>query len=669
MWIGEVGQAALYALLIILVLSMAVQGWASVKPSPRRLHAGRMLMFAQFGLAALASGALIDLLMTENLWYTYVAEYTGPHLPLIYRIAAFWGGNAGSLLLWVFVLTSYGGVLASLRHGDDARVMPLALCIYSGITLFYTILVVFVASPFTRLAHPAQTGNDLNPLLQNPGMTVHPVNVYLGCIGFTVPYAYAMACLWLRRTDDLWLRISRRWSLIAWLFLGIGIVYGAHWSYEELGWGGYWAWDPVENASLLPWLTATAFLHTAHAQERRGLFPFWNVSLVSLTFLLTLFSTFLTRSGMVWSIHAFAEGPLGINYLIFIGVVLVFSAVTIGVHRRHLSTVHRVEAVVSRETGFLLNNVVLLAATFAVLWGTVLPLVSGIVTGHQMAVKTSFYNAVALPLGLAVLLLMAIGLRVPWRRASVGDVVRNTFGSAIVALAVTVAAVVVLHAFYGPVSITASVALFAAVWAIISALAGFGESVRVRMEATGEGAIRSGFAVCLTNRRRWGGYCVHVAFAMMAVGVIGSGFYHTDKQQALAPGESTTIGNYQLTFASLGIQAGEGTRQMYANLVVSRDGQMLGVMRPAATFYDNGEAPLTNIAIYSRPLADLYVAMIGTADGTKGVFDVHINPLVSWIWWGGYLMIAGTLFSLWPSRTNGRARVARPWRGPGVNVP
>ncbi|WP_067933750.1 heme lyase CcmF/NrfE family subunit [Alicyclobacillus kakegawensis] len=665
MWIGELGQAALRVLLAVLVLSMAWHGWTVARPTPNRLRVGRALMLIQFALAALASAALVELLVSENLAYTYVAEYTGPHLPLVYRMAAFWGGNAGSLLFWVLILTLYGSVLAAIRHDGEQRVAALALCIFSGITLFYGVLIVLVANPFARLPHPAAVGNDLNPLLQNPGMTVHPVNVYLGCIGFTVPYAYAMACAWLKQTGDAWLRVTRRWSMVAWLFLGIGIVYGAHWSYEELGWGGYWAWDPVENASLLPWLTATAFLHTAMAQERRGLFSLWNMVLIALTFILTLFGTFLTRSGTVWSIHAFADGPLGADYLTFIGVVVAFSVATILLRGRSMRSRRRLQAVVSRESGLLLNNLMLLAVMFAVLWGTVYPLVSQLLVGRQMVVSASFYNSVALPVAVVVLALMAVGPRIAWRMSSVVEVVRSSLGSGLVALAAAGVSTLWMYIAYGRLPWLTAAAMLAAAWVMASVLSEWLAVLRRRMAETGDGLGRSLCAVIANHRRRWGGYCVHLAFSVMAVGVVGSGAYHIEKQQVLAPGQTAAIGAYQLTFADMAVKPGEGTRQMYADLVVSREGRTLGVLRPAVTFYEDGQQPLTNVAIYNRPLADLYVVMIGTSGGTRAVFDFHLNPLVSWIWWGGYLMIFGTLFSLWPSSVSARLGAAARWSSPG----
>ncbi|MCL6548760.1 MAG: cytochrome c biogenesis protein CcsA, partial [Alicyclobacillus sp.] len=421
---GEIGEVALRLLLVAAAGTAVIHGGAA-RGTERWRRWSRRVTWVPFALAALASAALIELLVTENWAYAYVAEYTGKGLALVYRIAAFWGGNAGSLLFWALILTLYAWVAAQVRHPDSERMQPVVSFLLSVITLFFAVVLNFAADPFVRLPHPASAGNGLNPLLQNPGMTVHPVNVYLGYIGFSVPFAYAMAGLWLRKTDATWLIVTRRWTLVSWLFLSIGIVYGARWSYEELGWGGYWAWDPVENASLLPWLTSTAFLHSAVVQERRGMLKAWNVVLITLTFLLTLLGTFLTRSGVLWSIHAFANGPLGVYFASFLAVAAVLSACLIAVRWRDLRPDRRFEAVVSKETGFMLNNVLFLGSTFAVLWGTVFPLLSEWFTGQPMVVGPPFYNKVNLPLAIAILLLMAIGPLVAWRRSSVAGVLRT----------------------------------------------------------------------------------------------------------------------------------------------------------------------------------------------------------------------------------------------------
>lgn len=658
MLIGNLGQAALRLLLVAIVFAVIVHIVAIRSKSPRWRRVSRIAMVVQFALAAAASAALVVLLVTVNLNYGYVVDYTGAGLSLIYRIAAFWGGNAGSLLLWALVLTLYGAVVAFTRHEDSERMLPIVSLLMSLITAFYVLVLNTAANPFERLPHAAAAGNSLNPLLQNPGMTVHPVNVYLGYIGFSVPFAYAMTGLILNKTDATWLRVTRRWTLISWLFLGVGIVYGAHWSYEELGWGGYWAWDPIENAALLPWLTGTAFLHSAIVQERRGMLKGWNIFLVSMTFLLTLLGSFLTRSGVLWSIHAFANGPLGTYFLVFLTVCLAFAVVVIALRWRTLKADRRFEAVASKESGFMLNNVLFLGSAFAILWGTLFPIISEGLTGNRMMVSGPFYNAVNLPLAVCILLLMGIGPVIAWRRASMRSITRTLVWPFAIAVVTGLAAAAVLKYRYGHSSILGTLSFIAAVFVMLTVILEFVRSVRARIQLTGEAAWLSLGRLIAKNRRRYGGYVVHFAIALMAVGIAGSGAYHQDLQVQLQPGQSQTIAQYNLTYEGMGVSAEPGARLMYGNLVVRRGGRTIGVLRPSATFYTNGQSPSTNVALYSKPFADLYVVLLGTGQNGAAIFDLHINPLVEWIWWGGYLFIIGTLISLWPESMRLRNRRA-----------
>jgi cytochrome c-type biogenesis protein CcmF len=646
---GQIGQVAIRILFIVILGSLAVHLTAIVKRTSFWRMLSRYAMAVQLLFGLISSVALVYLLITENLWYPYVAEYTGQGLSLIYRIAAFWGGNAGSLLLWTLILGLYGTVSAFSKHEDSSRMLPIVSTILTVVSLFYTSIVNFAADPFTRSAHPAAAGNGLNPLLQNPGMTVHPVNVYLGYVGFTVPFAYAMAGLLLKKTDATWLRVTRRWTLISWLFLSIGIVYGAHWSYEELGWGGYWAWDPVENASLLPWLTATAFLHSAIVQEKKGMLKGWNVVLVTLTFLLTILGTFLTRSGVLWSIHAFANGPMGTYFLTLLIVLAVASCTLIVWRWPTLKAERRFEAVVSKESGFMLNNILFLACTFAVLWGTIFPLVSEGLTGNRLMVSAPFYNAVNLPLAVCIMLLMGVGPVVAWRRSTMKSIVFVVFVPLLVSVGLGLAVAGWLHVMFHHASLLSTLALIGAIFVIITVVLEFVRSVQARVLLTKEPWWLSLGRLLSKNRRRYGGYIVHFAIAVMAIGIAGSGAYHVDLQQQLAPGQKATIGSYQVEFLGMGVQNQPGAKEMYADLAVAQGGHAIGVLQPAATFYTNGQEPSTDIALYSRPLEDLYVVMLGTASQNQAVFDLHINPLIQLIWYGGYLFILGTLVSLWPT--------------------
>ncbi|QSO54690.1 heme lyase CcmF/NrfE family subunit [Alicyclobacillus curvatus] len=653
MLVGNIGEIVLHVLFVVVIISLAIHLAAIFTGRTDLRKWSRYSMTAQFLLVATASTCLIWLLVRGNLSYAYVVQYTSAGLSLIYKIAAFWGGDAGSLLFWSLVLTMYGMVVAFSRHPDSHRMLPIVSLIVTGVTFFYTTLLNVGVDPFLRLPKPAAIGDGLNPLLQNPGMTVHPVNVYLGYVGFTIPYAYAMAGLILNKTDATWLRVTRRWTLISWLFLGVGIIYGAHWSYEELGWGGYWAWDPVENAALLPWVTATAFLHSSIVQERKGMLKAWNVVLVTLTYFLSLLGTYLVRSGVLWSIHAFANGLLGTYYLVFMAIIFVFSVVLMILRWPSLRPERRFEAVVSKETGFMLNNILFLGVTFAVLWGTVFPLVSEAATGHKMMVSAPFYNAVALPLAVCIIFLMGIGPMIAWRRASVQSVVRAIVVPMLVAVALGLAVTAALRAMYTPgTSLLSTLGIISAFYALITVGVEYVRSVCTRMEFTGDAWFPSLLRLLNNKRSRFGGYLVHVAIAVIALGIVGSGAYQIHTQQTLNIGGTAKLGPYEVRFVGLGVGQGQAgtTRRMYANLLVSRNGQTLGVLRPAATFYANGQSPTTDVALYSRPMRDLYVVMLGTEGQNKAIFDIHVNPMVQFIWFGGYLFIFGTLISLWPAK-------------------
>lgn len=649
MFMGTLGLIATRALVVAVVVSLIVHITAMITGQARVRRLSRISMMIQFGIALVAAICLIYLLVTENFWYAYVAEYTSQGLPLLYRIAAFWGGNAGSLLLWVVVLTLYGLFVSVSKHDDSERMLPIAGLIMTATALFYTIVLNTEANPFVRLAHPA-TPSGLNPLLQNPGMTVHPVNIYLGYIGFTVPFAYAMATLILNKTDATWLKVTRRWTLVSWLFLSIGIVYGAHWSYEELGWGGYWAWDPVENASLLPWLTSTAFLHSAVVQEKRGMLKGWNILLVTLTFLLTLLGTFLTRSGVLWSIHAFANAPLGHQFFVFLCITFVVALVIIAWRWKSLKPDRQFEAVVSKESGFMLNNVLFLGSMFAVLWGTVFPIISQGLLGHQMMVSGPFYNSVNLPLGVAIMVLMGSGPVIAWRRSSVKNILQTLIYPFIISVVIGLIAAEILKYTYQRTSTLATAALIAATFVLLTVVLEFVRGVHARIQLTQEPWTISLYRLVAKNRRRYGGYVVHVAIALMAVGIAGSGSYHVDVQQQMSVGQVAQVADYQVEFTGMGTEKTAQGSNLYGNLVVRRGGKTLGILQPSASFYNNGQEPSTNVALYSKPLGDLYVVMLGTAGQGQAVFDMHVNPLVSFIWFGGYLFIIGTLVSLWPDR-------------------
>lgn len=655
--IGTLGQGALILLLLVVPYTFITSVLAARRPANRRLDIiSKIGSIAQFILTLLASIALLALLVTLNFHYAYVADYTSRGLALVYRIAAFWGGNAGSLLFWLLITSLYALVVRFTRHEGSEAVLPVVSAIMAFVMLFFVLVLNFFASPFTTLSTPLQNGSGLNALLQNPGMTVHPVNLYLGYIGFLVPFAYAMTALILKTSDAAWLRATRKWTLISWLFLSCGIIYGAHWSYEELGWGGYWSWDPIENAALMPWLAATAFLHSAIIEERKGMFRRWNIILISLTYLLTLFGTALTRGGLLWSIHAFSNGEMGAVFLTFVAVMTVLVLVLFMWRYQFLKSNAKFVSAFSKESGFLFNNVLFIGALFAVFWGTVFPLVSEAVTGNSMLVSGPFYNAVVLPIGIMIILLMAVGPLLAWQRANLQKTLKLLRFPILTAIAVGI--FVALVAYQGLMSLFA---LAAAAFVLTAILQEFVLAVVARRELTGEGFGSTLWRLIAKNRRRYGGYIVHLAVVLMVIGFVGSGGYARQMTVSMKEGQTTSLGGYLFQYHGLNTHNQPGQILLVGSLLVKNatSGHLLGVLQPSVAFYDNGDSPSTNIGLYSTPVMDLYAVLDG-ADYKSGqaLFEIHLNPLVSFIWYGGYLYILGTLVSLWPERRRRRQTVS-----------
>jgi cytochrome c-type biogenesis protein CcmF len=662
--VGTIGSFCVRALVGVCAGALFCHIAYAVRRSRRAEISSRAAMLAMFAVTAGAAACLWSLLIQEDWSYAYVAEYTAQGLPVIYRIAALWAGNAGSLLFWSFLLALYGTVIAwtASRNTPDS-LQPVVRAVLTLVTGFYTVVLNVAADPFQRLPHPAIAGNGLNPLLQNPGMTIHPVNLYLGNVGLTVPFAYAVAALLQGRVDREWIMRARRWTLASWLFLSIGILYGMRWSYEELGWGGYWAWDPVENASLLPWLGATAFLHSALVQERRGSFKRWNVVLVSVTFLLTLLATYLTRSGALWSIHAFASGPLGTWFLGFLAGCSVAVAGLLVWRWPRLRPPSRVTPGAPQDAVFTLNNLLLLAAAAAILWGTLLPLVSQLTLGHPRMVTERFYNFVCLSIGVVIVWLMGIGPLLDWRR-------RRHATPSWLLLAPTVAGIVAgggvtlwLRSTYGAGTWLGGLGIAAAISVIGGAVLDMRKRMRPLMRR--QGWPKALLFIVVLQRRRTGAWLVHLAVAVIALGVAGSGAFHADVQSVLAPGQSVRVGAYDIRYTGLGAEEAPEGRLLYANLIVEQNAAVKGALRPAVLFYDDGEAPTTQVALYETAASDLYAVLLGTGSDGSAVLGLHVNPLTVWIWRGGELLIAGALLSLWPSQS--ARRFAR--RVSGVRMP
>ncbi len=641
--------AELGYLAVALALGMTLYAaLASVVGARRRLGelvaSGRRAMLAAAGLTTVAVAVLVYSFLAHDFSIQYVWQTSSTTTPLFYLLTGLWGGQAGSLLFWSWLMAVFTALALLRPWRADAALLPWFTAIAAGVTGFFLLLVTFVANPFERLTVVPPEGNGLNPLLQHPGMAFHPPSLYLGFTGMVIPYAFAMAALVARRTDAGWIHASRRWMLVAWAFLSIGLSLGGRWAYDVLGWGGYWGWDPVENAAFMPWLAATAFLHSVMVQERRGTFKVWNMALVILTFGLVITGTFLTRAGLVSSVHTFAQSDIGPYFLVFTAVVLVGSIVLLWRRLPDLASEERVDHVVSRESAFMANNLLLMGALFAVFWGTLFPLFSELVTDQRVTVGAPYFNRVVIPIFGALILLMAIGPLVGWRR---GDPAR--LGRALVRPLVASLAITAGLWLLGVRQWIAVVGFGICIFALLVTLIEIARGVRARMRR-GEGVVGATTALFGRNRRRYGGYVVHVGIILLAIGVIGSNVYQLEADRTLALGETMAIGAYTLTNRGLAVENAADKQMVHARLDITANGRPLGLLSPRKDVFRLREGqPMTIPGVMRRPLEDLYT-LLGSfdPDSQQVTLKVYVNPLIGCVWLGMIVLVAGTLVAAWP---------------------
>ena len=652
-----------YCLLVAFVLALygAIAGWIALAAGQARVRASAeraTLMIFPAVMAAVI--CLLGLIFHNDFSVAYIAEHSNRALPFYYKVAVLWSGQEGSLLFWTLVLSGYTFVALLTSGRKHPQLRPVAATILSSIAAFFLLLNNFVASPFSTL--PMSTpvdGSGLNPLLQYSQMDIHPPILYLGYIGFSIPFAFALAALIKRVPGDRWIQVTRHWTMIAWAFLTIGIVLGGYWAYKVLGWGGYWAWDPVENAAFLPWLTGTAFLHSVMMQEKRGMLKVWNVWLIFATFFLTIFGDFLTRSGIVSSVHAFAQSSIG-NY--FVAFLLAIAAVCLFVFCRTyfsrdpvLRSENQLESTVSRESGFLFNNFILLVAAFAILWGTIFPVLSEAFTGEKISVGREFFDHLNIPLFLFLIFLTGVGPVLAWRRTSLGSLRRNVLWPASAGLAA--AAGLLGLGIRDPYPLV-SFALCTFVIVIIAME--FGRGARV-LQRRGRSWPSSFIHLTLRNRRRYGGYIIHVGIMLMAIGITGSAF-NKDVEAAMPYQASMQIGPYRLTSESY-TQDDNANYSSEAEIIqVTRQGRYVATMYPSRRFYKASNQAQSMVAIRSRPLADLYLVYAGDDPNTRQpILHAYLNPLIMWIWVGTLVVLAGTVIALIPGApAKDRQAVAAP---------
>jgi cytochrome c-type biogenesis protein CcmF len=606
-------------------------------------------------LEALAAGVLVSALARRDNAFAYVASHTSAAQGLVYNVTAFWGGMEGSLLLWVLFLSGYSLVAIRYIARERPVLLPWVVAVCAGVAAFFLFMLTTVTSPFVTTPFPPADGRGMNPLLLNPWMAIHPPTLYLGFVGLTVPFAIVVAALVTGGAEEGGVLLARRWMLWAWYCLSLGLMFGAKWSYVVLGWGGYWAWDPVENAALMPWLVSTAFLHSVMIHERRGMLKQWTVLLVVLAFGLSIFGTFLTRSGVLSSIHSFTQSPLGAYFLAFLGLVMLVAFGVVAWRWEGLRSDSTLDSVLSRESAFLLNNVVFLTAAFAVFLGTMFPVLSELLTGRRVNVGPPFFDHVVTPLALLLLLLMGIGPLIPWRRASVADL-RASFltpgavgvlvGLGLLAAGVRARGAVLAFALCGFVAGTVALE--------------FVRGIRIRQAYQAEGVARALVTLVAQNQRRYGGYIVHLGILLLFAGITGSSVFSTQRLVTLRPGDAVQIAEYRVRFDGLQQATRHGALVITARLRAFSGGRDLGALEARRNLFLTTEDSTSDIALRSTPRDDLYVTLTGwTADG-EATIRLLVNPLVMWMWAGGLVLTAGAVVTMLPEQHPVAVRVGSP---------
>jgi cytochrome c-type biogenesis protein CcmF len=659
--VAGLGAPSLRAALVFAGAALLLCSIGAIRRNSSFGRAGRRALAVSFGFTALAGAALIAALFAHDFSLEYVAKYSSRSLSGPYTFGAFWGGMEGSLLFWTVLLTGFSTAALARARAESQQLVSWAGAVLAGIAVFFLALLVLPADPFTRLSSVPADGSGLNPLLQSPGMMIHPPLLYTGFVGFSIPFAFAMAALLSKELGSAWLAATRRWTLFAWSALSIGIVLGGAWAYTELGWGGYWAWDPVENASFLPWLTATAFLHSVVIQEKRRMLKVWNVSLILMTYALAVFGTFLTRSGLLSSIHTFTEGPIGKWFLPFLALMLLGGIGIVLARLDELRSENRFDSLLSRESAFLANNVLFVAAAFTVLWGTIYPIVAEVFTGVRLSVGPPYFNSVFVPLGIALIGLAGIGPLISWKRMSKGAFTKMIR----VPLALGLVTTVVL-AIAGVRSTGALLAFGLCAFTAASVVAEFVRGSRVHRTRDG---LPLGPALVTTigrNRRRYGGYVVHLGVVLIVIGLAGSAF-RTERHALVELGDSMSVGDYTLTYEDRRQSSTDEKQVNVAVIDVARDGNSIGALLPQRNFHFAQGQPQSEVAIRTGPVEDLYVVITSFDQDGAAALRAFVNPLTWWIWVGAAVMLGGmTILLSSPSPVRVTARVRGKVREPAV---
>jgi len=642
--IPELGYGATVAALALAVWGAAAAALGARTGRSDLLRSSERAAIGVWVLVTACIALMLYAFLTFDFSVRYVAFNTSRGTPFYYRITALWGALEGSIILWSWMLSIYTLVVVVQYRRRQPELYPWVLAVLLGILAFFLLVMTIPAPPFERLTPVPPDGRGLNPLLEDSGMITHPVALYLGFTGFTVPFAFAMAALMVGRTGDEWITITRRWTIIAWYFLSLGLLIGGWWSYHVLGWGGYWAWDPVENAAFMPWLTATAFLHSVMIQERRRMLKLWNLTLIILTFGLTLFGTFLTRSGIIGSVHAFTQGSIGVFFLAFLGLVLIGSFALLASRLDQLRGQGELDSVVSRESVFLLNNLFLVAATFTVFFGTVFPLLSEAVRGVKVSVGAPFFNLVNIPIFLALIFLMGVGPLIAWRRASAQNLKRNFLWPVAAGI---VAAAVLRVVGVGNVIVLTAMALVAFVAGTIAL--DYVRAVRARRRS-GDGWGAAMWGLLLRQNRRYGGFVVHLGILVIALGVAGSQAWSTETETTLDRGQSVELGGYRVRFDGLAASEESNHFKVTGTFTMSNGGAP-ALLHPARKFYPQEQTPIAAVDYKLGLMKDVYLVLGEFArDGSQATIKLKINWMVSWLWIGGVILTIGAALAILPER-------------------
>jgi cytochrome c-type biogenesis protein CcmF len=635
-----------------IVLAFVCALWGVLSPilsarlgHERYFSAARAAILGQFLLVTLAAASLIFALVTVDFSIRYVAFNTTRATPIYYRITGLWGALEGSLLLWEWILIIFSAIVTWVYSQRHRELMPWVLMIFSIVSAFFLAVIAFVSNPFEVIMPVPPDGRGLNPLLEDANMMTHPPLLYTGFVGLTVPYAFAMAALIIGKVDEAWIVTTRRWTITAWFFLTAGNLVGAWWSYHVLGWGGYWAWDPVENAAFMPWLPATAFLHSVQVQERRRMLKVWNLSLIIIAFSLTIFGTFLTRSGILSSIHAFSSGPVGTVFLGFLGFVLLGSFGLLAYRSEILKGQPELDSMVSRESAFVLNNIVLVSALFTIFLGTIFPLVSEAVAGVQISVGAPYFNSVIVPIFLILVFLMAVGPMIAWRRASWDNIKRNFLwpaaASFIFALALFAWKVRDFLPLLGFTLLS---------FVVFSMFYDTGLALRARRRIAGEGVLGGLMTLIRRNQRRYGGFVVHLGVVLIILGIAGSMTYSLEREATLGLKQSLNVGDYRVQFEGLrGTQQPTHFRVEGSFRVYHREKDQ-GLLQPALKFFPAQQSPIGRAVHQSSLGEDIYLILSGFSeiDRNQATLKVLVRPLVVWMWIGGFIITLGTLICILP---------------------